>query len=301
MEESVAALQALGLTELEAAAYAFLLGESPATAYRVAQALGKPTANMYKAIASLAEKGAVIVEEGEARQCRAVPYAELLAQMEQRFRERKARAEEALSKLGSSEEDTRVYQLKTQAQVIERVRQMLQRAKKVAMASIFPVPLKELKADLEAAAERGVCVMVKVYTESRLHVSHVVLSSQGEQLVREWPGQEVSLVIDGEEYLDAILTQDGKGLIQAVTSGSLFLSFSRYNGLYCELLLTTLVGRMKDERLETLLSELMLPYHPNLTPGFERLIRTRTDKESVSASSGVAHLVDSVLETLARL
>jgi hypothetical protein len=82
--------------------------------------------------------------------------------------------------------------------------------------------------------------------------------------------------MDGEEYLDAILTQDGKGLIQAVTSGSPFLSFSRYNGLYCELLLTTLIRRIQEgASTESLLSEFALPYHPSLTPGFERLIGKR--------------------------
>jgi len=47
-----------GFTNLESEIYVFLLGESPATGYRIAQAIGKPAANTYKAIESLRlEKG----------------------------------------------------------------------------------------------------------------------------------------------------------------------------------------------------------------------------------------------------
>ena len=63
----------MGLNALEAEVYAQLLKESPLTGYGVAKALGKPAANVYKAIDTLADKGAVIVDEGGTRQCRAVP------------------------------------------------------------------------------------------------------------------------------------------------------------------------------------------------------------------------------------
>ena len=44
------ALRELGFTELESRIYIFLLEESPATGYRIAQAIEKPVANTYKAI-----------------------------------------------------------------------------------------------------------------------------------------------------------------------------------------------------------------------------------------------------------
>ncbi len=84
-DDCIEALVSLGFTALESEIYTFLLQESPVTGYRVAQALGKPTANTYKAIESLALKGAVIVAEGAQRHCRAVPAQELLNRLDRRF------------------------------------------------------------------------------------------------------------------------------------------------------------------------------------------------------------------------
>ena len=69
------ALVPFGFTALESEIYVFLLGESPATGYRVAQGINKPAANTYKAIQTLQSKGAILVEEGSSRFCRAVPIA----------------------------------------------------------------------------------------------------------------------------------------------------------------------------------------------------------------------------------
>ncbi|MDO8629132.1 MAG: helix-turn-helix domain-containing protein, partial [Phycisphaerales bacterium] len=72
-EQVIQTLVPLGFTPLEGEVYAILVAESPATGYRVAQAIGKPVANTYKAIESLERKGAIVVDDGESRLCRAVP------------------------------------------------------------------------------------------------------------------------------------------------------------------------------------------------------------------------------------
>src|SRR5438105_11642808 len=123
--EGVESLVALGFTALEAEVYIYLLGASPATGYRVAQAIGKPIANTYKAIEALESKGAVIVEHSANRLCRAIPAEELLGQLERRFRDRRSKAARALSELPGSADDDRVYQLRSRDQVYERARSML--------------------------------------------------------------------------------------------------------------------------------------------------------------------------------
>src|SRR3974377_860031 len=92
--QAIHALTDFGFTDLEAEVYVFLLQEWPAPGYRGAHALGKPVANTYKAIESLQNKGAILVDEGANRLCRAVPAEELLSQLErnfQRFRKKGAR------------------------------------------------------------------------------------------------------------------------------------------------------------------------------------------------------------------
>src|SRR5262245_11549071 len=113
------ALQGLGLSGSEAAVYWYLLQHSPATGYRVAQAIAKPVANTYKTIASLEQKGAVVVDDSGTRLCRAVPAEEFLARLENQFKTRRARAMSAVTDLTRTssktrgQADPRVYQLKS--------------------------------------------------------------------------------------------------------------------------------------------------------------------------------------------
>ena len=78
----VAALLDLGFTKTEARVFCELTRLGPSTGYRLAKAVGKATANTYAALETLAQKGAVLIDEGESRAWRAVPAAELIAALE---------------------------------------------------------------------------------------------------------------------------------------------------------------------------------------------------------------------------
>ncbi len=93
------ALVPFGFTALEAEVYAFLLGEAPATGYRIAQGIGKPAANTYKAIQSLERKGALTVEAEGSRRATPVPAPELLARLARRQEADRRGALEALRRV----------------------------------------------------------------------------------------------------------------------------------------------------------------------------------------------------------
>jgi len=240
------ALTELGLTGLEAEAYGYLLEHSPATGYAVAKGLGKPTANTYKALASLYGKGALIREESANREFRPVSPGELLGALERRFQERKRRASSELRRVKESEADDRVYRLETPEQVLERLRQMLSRCRKVAVLDLFSWAVEHLKDDLEAAAARGLKVAVKVYEPCSLRGVHVVAHPRPERVARRWPGQWANAVIDGHEYLLALLSHDGARVHQAIWSGSAFLSLVYHLGLVSELQVDDLERNIKD-------------------------------------------------------
>lgn len=235
LEDCIGSIAALGFTDLEAEIYVFLLQQSPATGYRVAQALGKPAANTYKAIETLQKKGAILVEDGVNRQCRAIPYEELLGQLERGFLEKKARAANALTELHAASEDERVYQIRSIRQVMERCRNMLARCTEVAIIDIFPLPLDTLQKDIEQTAARGPVVAVQVYEPTEVAGAEVVVRMEGSGIQQRWPGQWLNLVVDGSEHLIAFLTADAKKVHQAVWSGSVYLSWIYHSSLCCEL------------------------------------------------------------------
>lgn len=239
-------LTVLGFTDLEAEVYVSLIKESPATGYRVAQSIGKAAANVYKAIESLQQKGAVLVDEGANRLCRAVPAEELLAQLERSFQRRRLEAANALASLRAAPEDDRVYQLQSVEQVFERCCRMLESCEKVAILDLFPKPLEELRAKIEETARRGIRVLVKAYEPAELAGVDVAVHPQGRLTVRRWPGHWLNVVTDGREHMLAFLTADSRGLHQAIWSGSAYLSWVYHSAVAAELILAAVQRGLDD-------------------------------------------------------
>lgn len=272
---SIQALQILGFSELEAAIYTFLLQDSPVTGYRIAQALGKPVANTYKGINALQAKGAVMIDESENRLCRAVPPSEVFEQMKRALGRRCEHAIEALSVLTAPAEDERVYRLTSCEQVMERARQMIRRTEQVVLLSCFPGPLVAIKSELEQAAQRGVGVLLKLYQPETVQGAHIALSSESDFFLHQFPAQELSLVADAREQLQAMLAWQGQTVLQAIWSGSVFLSFNHYNGLYSEWILTKLAAQIQaDDPTDNLKQTLARAYPLMQTPGYHKLLES---------------------------
>jgi sugar-specific transcriptional regulator TrmB len=276
VDQCLESLSAFGFTELEARTYLFLLGESPATGYRVAQAVGKPVANTYKALASLRDKGAVVAEDGGGL-CRAVPAEELLGQLERRFQEHRTRAGRALARLGAGAGDARVYQLRTPAQVLERCRRALAGCRRVAVIDAFPAALEELRPAAEAAAARGVAVAVKAYRPAAVAGADVVVHPGGEAVLRRWPGQWLNLVADSREYVLAFLTEDGAAVRQAVWTGSAYLAAVYHSAVACEVTLSALERQVAEgappRALRGTLRRFRYLFESDVLPGYQELAR----------------------------
>jgi HTH-type transcriptional regulator, sugar sensing transcriptional regulator len=236
-----------GFTSLESEIYTFLLKESPATGYRVAQAIGKAAANTYKAIESLQAKGAVLVEEGASRMCRAVPSDELLARLTRDFEWRRAEAEILLASLNSGEEDERIYALRSRAQVIERARHMLGGAEECALLACSAATLHELSDTLAACGRRKLKVYVACPEEFSL--AGVQFAKVSSFL------NEIRLAVDGSEYLLALFGKR-EDVIQALWTKSPYVAVSAHRGLAAEL---------KDAELN--------PPKVKNTPGYAKLVK----------------------------
>lgn len=251
--QAAATLAFLGFSEIEALVYCHLLEESPATGYRVSHAIGKPTANTYKAIAALALRGAVIIDDSESRLCRAVPPSELLDRLNREFEAHRRTAETELGKIRQAAGDDRVYQLTSIAQVFERARAMLDGAKQAVMLDVFPNALALIAGDLQRAAKRGVKIAVRAYEPLRIVGVAVVVTEEAARIRAAWPGEQLSAAADGDQFLIALLSKDAQAVHQAVWSSSTFLSCLQYNALHGEIVSTDMrLNRRGDSPLEAL-------------------------------------------------
>lgn len=228
-------LVALGFTEIEAAAYTFLLRESPATGYRVAQGIGRTVANCYKALESLETRGAVMSEEGETRNYRSVPPDELLRGLEKVFAKHREQVAQLLAQVRPDVADDRVYQLRTPSQVYERCRAILDSARHIVLLDVFAVPLAELLESVEQAIIRGVKVAVMVYEPTDLPKAEVVLNHQASIVRARWSGQWVNLAADSAQQVHALMSPDGSETLHATWSASAFLAHLYQSGLLGEM------------------------------------------------------------------
>jgi HTH-type transcriptional regulator, sugar sensing transcriptional regulator len=264
-QKPVKPLLDLGFSEIEALVYTFLVSSEPSTGYRISHAIGKPTANTYKAIAALEQRGAVLIDDGDNRLVRAVPPDELLAGLERRALQQREAARTALATLAQDDGDDRVYTLRDRDQVLERARVMLARAQSIVLGDVFPAPLAALADDLAAAAARGVRVVLKSYADAKIGGVEVVVATDGDRALAAWPGQQLSLVVDADEHLLAMFDFELAHVRQAVWSRSAFLSCLHHNQVAMELLVTA------DSRPRGTLADIsLIASNP---PGLSRLRR----------------------------
>lgn len=241
--DAIQLLRQLGLNQLEAEVYKHLLANPPMTAYAVGKALARPTANVYKAIDALVAHGAVIVEEGGARVCRAVSSGEFLRKAQRRFTETVRDAEAALRSSEKVAEDERVYRLESVDAVFERARSMIRSARRVVVLDAFPRALARIVRDVEkAAARKGVEVFVEAYSDVSIAGAEVVIVPGGDLALNAWKSEQLNLVVDGREHLLALLDRDLEKVLQAVWSRSVYLSCLHHSGRMNEI---TLIRAMK--------------------------------------------------------
>jgi len=262
VNKGIEALQHLGLTHLEAEIYTFLVRESPATGYRVAKVIGKPAANTYKAIQTLAQKGAVLVEEGASRQCWAVPPTDFLAQLEIDSRVNRVRADKALNAKQPAVLDEREFPIGGFIALVARLRKMLQDAQQIALA-VFPPQLATLlEESISAALERQVDVLVR----SEFLPALVEPTSADPSAFA--PANDVRLVVDGTQYCIASLEQES--VLTGIWSTNSRIALTVHAGLAAEFCLSTLAEKIADDA------------------GQKRLLRTLGQLRLASATAGFA-------------
>lgn len=251
--ECIQDLSNMGFTELESRIYLCLLQQSPATGYRVAKKIGATNASIYKALESLEAKGAVLVDDAETRLCRAVSYEELFDQMERSFQERRGAAARSLQMLRSSEDDDRIYQLKTIDQVYGKCRTMLGAARKILAIDIFPQPLSVLRGDILDAAKRCEKVIVETYERTRLDGVDLLLHRKSEKVLSRWPVQWVAMACDGSQALLAAIEPDGASVHQALWTASPVLSYALLSYSLSEFQMSDTAAAMEEcETIEEL-------------------------------------------------
>lgn len=229
--EIVKSLSELGFTELEAAVYSYLVENSPATAYRVAQGIGKPVANTYKAVQALYQKGAVMIDETQNRLCQAVAPSEMMEKLKDSYLNKHRKTSDALAKLKPSADTEKIFSLADPSQVFDRCRRSIGEAERIILVDAYPGVIKILKPWLEEAGSRGVTVVLQAYKPVNMRGVEVIEYQNSGEMLGRWPGDWLIVVVDGAEYLFAFIGENGRTVHNAIWCESAFMALPQHSNL----------------------------------------------------------------------
>jgi sugar-specific transcriptional regulator TrmB len=231
------ALESLGLAHMEALSYAYLAANPASTGYRVARGIGKPTANVYRALETLERKGLVHHDRGKPPTYRALPPPDMLARLEHEFMERKARAERELAALSPVADDEKLYALKTQQQVLARARVLLAAARRLALIDAPGDAVASLADEVADARSRHVRVVVVTDGEASEH-DDTIRSAR--------PLGAVRLVADAREALVASPPNDDGSVREATWTRSPLFGRVLHEALVAEVLYALIERGLQD-------------------------------------------------------
>lgn len=275
----------LGLNSLEAEVYIKLLSSTPITAYKIGKLLNKPTANVYKAIDSLASKGAVIIEENKNKQCKAVPPDEFLNHYEKNFIEKTNIIKKKLSELNVDVYDERTYSLFSVSLIFERFKTMMQKCKVIAVIDIFPKPLEKVIDIIRETALRGIDIHLEVYQPVEIEGVNITLFNPGNKVLEHWKSQQLNLIIDGEEHLIALMDNDITKIHQATWSNNLYKSCILHAGAIKEQTVTKIMSEIDkpdfEQNVKNILKEEKFFFNSDI-PGFNKLFERNINTEKYS-------------------
>ncbi|MCD4707809.1 MAG: hypothetical protein K8S62_08720 [Candidatus Sabulitectum sp.] len=207
--------------------YMALVRDPGSTGYKVAKALGKPVPNTYKILETLEAGGAVLLDDsGKSRLYSALPIKEYINQQIYSLKDTGEKLSKELQNLSTAPPEEGVYRLVNVNQVYAKAAAMIASAKFNLLIDADTLPMGRLREPIEAAASRGVTVLLHCHDEDS--------TFEGCDIIRscklDWPGDWLVVLVDGIEYLISILAEGEAYVHQAVWSKNPFIAPCIYQG-----------------------------------------------------------------------
>jgi len=162
--------------------------------------------------------------------------------------------------------------------VFERFRNMMQKAKVIAVIDAFPSALNLVMDSIQEAIKRGVDVYIQTYKPITIKGADIAYSKIGTKAISHWQSEQLNLVIDGEEYLVALMDLELTRIIQASWSNNYYMACSLHAGSMQGQTIIKISNRIGYKEFEKEVKEIIEKqnyfYNSNI-PGFKKLFKTK--------------------------
>jgi sugar-specific transcriptional regulator TrmB len=199
-QRTVAALEQLGFSTYEARAYIALLKQSPITGYQLSKLSGVPRSRVYETLERLAARGYAVALQSEPVEYSPLAVPELLAHLQEQFDGALSTLDTELSSLATAQVTESIWNLRGRDDILRRTRAMIAKAQESVYLVGWGEALQALQPELEAAARRGVRIVVISCGESDLVVGKHYHHAFEEDLVQGCDSS-LNVVVDSMEVL----------------------------------------------------------------------------------------------------
>ena len=276
-------LRSVGFGEYEARAYIGLLKCGPGTAYEVAKITGLPRANVYTILKTLAERGVAQPVSEKPIQYMPVSPKEVFQRISESTSQLCTSLENRLSSVGKKDGREYVWLYQGKAEIIRKISEMLQLAKRHVWIKGTDHYIKLLLPEIKKACNRGISIIIILLSES-------VESVECHENCRVVLHEDNGVIIGGSAHFITVTADGSKALIAQVI-GALEAAYSEnYPFTYAldvlikhEIYMAEIIHRFKDE-IET-----------EFGPGLSKL------REIYSSSPSSAQFDDYVKKRMAEL
>ena len=241
-------LRKMGLSDLEAKVYIWLLENKRSTGYKIAVQIGKPVANTYKALRSLEKKGAVVCDNSSNKTYfDTIPVEEFLNKIERQFIKQRKKIIDEVKKLDVQQEPIGIYELRSAELVYEKAIGMIKTAESSLVIDCFPAPLQVIKKELLNKKGENIPILLKNYCDTRIKGIRQIETIKTDILLDEHLGQWLLMIKDAAESLIAFFDLSGEELLHSVWIKDPFISLILFNGSTIEFNLSEIFREVYSE------------------------------------------------------
>jgi len=245
----------MGLSNLEATIYIWLLENKRSTGYKIATKIGKPVANTYKALKSLESKGAVVSDNTSGKlYFDTVPVEQFLNAIENEFIKKREQIIREVDTLDVKQEPIGIYELQSAELVYEKALNMIETAQHSLLIDCFPTPLTRIKPNILKRSNKGIDIYLKHYADETIEGVHLISKTESDIVLDELQGQWMIIIKDAAETLIAFFDRSGEEMIHSVWIQDAFISLIHFSGSVIECVLSEILDKVYKDKDATIQS-----------------------------------------------
>jgi HTH-type transcriptional regulator, sugar sensing transcriptional regulator len=200
-------LKDVNFTEYEAKAYLALLEKSPLSGYAVSLNSGVPRSKIYEVLGGLVDRGEVMVSHENPALYTPLPPNELINLKKRKAESSFEVAEEALENYSYvSLNRENIWNITGYEPILNRTKEAIKEATGRILLEIWAEDAQELKEELQAAAKRGVKILIVSYGDLVFDFAQIHQHDASEEITNEYGGRWIVLSADDREVVAGILS-----------------------------------------------------------------------------------------------